>query len=91
MSFYQLGAGHLVGVPPALQEGAADTVHARLRAVVRVVDVVDHLLCGAPVARCEGLVPGGEDELIWLWTRVLRKCSQSGSRTGWRLLEDVLP
>ena len=66
-------------------------MHARFRAVVRVVDVVEHLFRSASVAGREGLVPGGEDELIWLWTRVLRKCSQSGSRTGWRLLEDVLP
>ncbi len=84
-------ARDLVDVPPALEQRAADAVHARLGAVVRVVDVVDHLFRGAPVAGREGLVPGGEDEVIRLWARVLRRFPQSASRTGYRLLENLLP
>ena len=71
MSFYQLGAGHLVDVPPALEERATDAVHARVGAMVRMVHVVHHLLGRAPVRRCERLVPGREDVLVRVGARVL--------------------
>ena len=61
----------LVDVPPALEQRPPDAVHPRVGAVVRVVDVGDHLLRRPPVAGRERLVPGREDVLVRVGARVL--------------------
>ena len=79
---------NLVHVPPALQQRLADMMHARVDAMVRMLDVAHHLLCAPSVGGRERLVPVGEDEAVWVGCRVLfhhRQLVNSSVRDGgWR-------
>ncbi len=70
-----VGPCDLLNVPPALQQRPTDTVHASIDAMVRMADVVHHLIRRTPVTRRERLVPGGEDVFIRLGRSVLREAT----------------
>ena len=63
----------LVDVPPALEQRPTNAMHAGVGSMVRVVDVVDHLLRSPPVARRKGLVPRRDNVLIRIGASVLMK------------------
>ena len=75
---------YLVHVLPALEQCLANAVHAGLDAVVRVLDVGQHLLRAATVRGREGLVPLGEDVTLGIWGSVLGgfagKCGEGQRR-----------
>ena len=64
-------ARDLVNVLPALQERLADMVHACIKTMVRMFDIVHHLFGTAAVGRGEWLVPHRKDETIRIRSRVL--------------------
>lgn len=66
-------ARHLIDVPPTLEKGLADMMHACVEPMVRVFDVVHHLFGVPAVGGCERLVPLGEDEALWVRCCVLRR------------------
>jgi hypothetical protein len=61
LPFLLLMSRYLIDIPPALHESLADAVHPGLGAVVRMVDILQHLLRVATVAGREWLVPLRED------------------------------
>jgi hypothetical protein len=72
-------------VTPALEQRAAHRPNTRIRTVVRVLVVREHLCGSAAVRGGEVLVPGREYERLWVRRGVLRKRSErvsSGERDG---------
>ena len=69
----RLAPRHFVDIAPALQESLADAVHACIGSMIRVRDVVEHLLSVPAVGGCEGLVPFREDEGLGVGGRVLSR------------------
>ena len=62
---------HRVDVVPTLEERLANMVHARIEAVVRMLDVVHHLLRVPAVRGRERLVPVREDVALGVGRGVL--------------------
>ena len=58
--------------PPALEKRSADAQHACIRAVVRMVRILDHLLRTAVISGSERMVPGLKHETVWIRSRVLK-------------------
>ena len=74
-----LSSCDLVDVPPALEQCPTNAMHAGVGSMVRVVDVVDHLLRSPPIARRKGLVPRRDNVLIRIGASVLMKRSRTSA------------
>lgn len=61
----------LINISPALQQCLSDAVHSGIRSMVRVIDIIHHLLCVPSVGGGEWLVPLSEDERVGLGAGVL--------------------